>query len=108
MKRLIKKSSENKKVVKEIFYDDVNQLKRDGVEITINGTNLWDLNFDEAYKMLKDNNMIDGDKVIIPVGLELTDRIQHPVGPAEYVFNNGLIKVPLSFSNPTDENEHIA
>jgi predicted O-methyltransferase YrrM len=97
----------NKKVIKDIIYGTVKDLKSGSFDLafTIKGQDLINMDLDEGLKIMKDNGLVKDDNLIIPAGVELTNTQQYG-GAIEYNFGNGFIVVDLAFDN--DENEYIA
>jgi hypothetical protein len=96
-----------KKVLKDIEYFTLEELENGTVDmaVTVNGVDLIDMPIDEGIKILRDNNLIKNEAIIIPAGLELTS-IEDFGATYEYNFGNGFIVLDLCFNND-DEDEYI-
>lgn len=95
-----------KKVIQEIIYCEVEEL-RDGscdAALSIDGVDLIDESTEDVIKVLEENNLIKDGKIIIPIGLELTEKKEFG-GATEYNFDNGHIVINLCFDC---EKEYIA
>lgn len=96
-----------KKVLKDINYFTLEELSNGSVDIAIsvNGVDLIDMPMDKGLKILRDNNLIKNDTIIVPAGLELTS-IEDFGATYEYNFGNGFIVLDLCFDGD-DEDEYI-
>jgi len=95
LKENIKKNV-GKTLIKDIEFDIDDYLP-----FEINGEDLCDMNFNDALKILKQNNiLIKNNTVIIPKGLKLTN-VEQLGGAVDYTFSNGLL-VQLVFDDDED------
>jgi hypothetical protein len=96
-----------KKVIKDIIYCSVEDLKNGSVDngFMLDGKDLLECEtIEEGIEELKKFGLIKGDNVIIPKGFILNE-INKFGGAVEYVFNEGKIQVDLALDN---ENKYLS
>jgi hypothetical protein len=91
-------------VIKDIIYSKLEDLWKNKLRMQIGNRLLINMDEDEAIDLLKENNMIKDGNIIIPAGLELTEKIQKG-NDIEYNFFYDFIIVTLNLKN---ESEYIA
>jgi hypothetical protein len=90
-------------VIKDIFYSKLEDLWKKKLDMKIAYRLLINMDEDEAIDLLEANHMIKDGNIIIPAGLELTEKIKKGK-KIEYSFFGDAIIATLRLKN---ESEYI-